>query len=177
MRRRRIGWSVLAIVFAGWLSGPARGSGIPDSLADYRSWNKLTSEPQLVPYELSVLCAAAKPTAQELARYGPHTHRWIMVYANPAASAALANPAVREFPPGSAIAKEKLHHPGSAQAEGAAFMVKRPKGEFKSSNGWEFLYHPAYGTKPTYDTCMSCHRAGATKDYVFGSYRHAAAPK
>lgn len=148
--------------------------GLPANLAAYRSWSNLTREAQLVPYELSILCASVQPRVEDLKKHGPHTNRWIMVYANPVAEAALRNHATQEFPPGSILAKEKLRNPGASDTEGIAFMVKHLKGEFPASNGWEFLYSPQYqpkgDSKPDYETCITCHRSGGTKDYVFGRY-------
>ncbi len=91
-----------------------------------------------------------------------------MVYANLLASAALQDSSSRTFPPGAMIAKEKR---GGSEKDGVAFMVKRPAGEFAQSGGWEFSYfRPSGGAKPSYETCISCHRAGGAKDYVFGRY-------
>jgi predicted small secreted protein len=156
--------------------GPKAASeqGLPANLAGYRSWAKLTREAQLVPYELSILCASVKPRVEDLKKHGPHTNRWIMVYANSLAEAALRNQATVELPAGAILVKEKLRNPGASDTEGVAFMVKHVKGEFPASGGWEFLYYPPYqpdaDTKPSYETCITCHRAGAAKDYVFGRY-------
>jgi hypothetical protein len=53
--------------------------------------------------------------------------------------------------------------------EGVAFMIKHPKGEFASSDGWEFVYFPTPTSRASYTRCVSCHRSGASKDYVFSS--------
>jgi Cytochrome P460 len=147
---------------------------LPTSLAGYRSWKRLTSEAKRVPYQLSWLCMTQRPRLEDVAKHGPHTNRWIMVYANPSAEGALRNQATTEFPPGAVIVKEKLLQPTATEAEGTAFMIKHPKGEFSSSGGWEFLYYPEYrpapGVKASYETCIACHRTGAAKDYVFGRY-------
>lgn len=139
-------------------------------LAPFRSWKKLLAEPQLVPYRVSALCALLAPTAQDLEHHGPHTFRWIMVYANPAAAEALRDDAVTRFPPGAILAKEKLSRTKPDKVEGVAFMVKHEAGQFGSSGGWEFVYLPSDGAKPSYETCIACHKSGGRKDYVFGSY-------
>jgi hypothetical protein len=91
-------------------------------------------------------------------------------YANPLAAAALKDEHTTLFPVGSIIAKEKLKEPQDARAEGVAFMIKRPKGQFVESDGWEFLYRPAAAGQGDYTGCIACHRTGGTKDYVFGRY-------
>jgi len=163
---RAPGWLVGAAL-AAWAWSAAADVTIPDQHSSFRSWNKLTSEPQIVPYQLSFLCAALPPTAKAIEQHGPHTNHAIMVYANPLASAAVQDSAVRTFPPGATIAKEKLR---GSTPDGVAFMVKHAAGEFTQSGGWEFLYYPSNGAKPTYETCIACHRAGGTKDYLFGRY-------
>jgi hypothetical protein len=168
MRPSRIVALLLGCALASWDSR-AGGDGIriPDELAGFRSWVKLTAEPQMVPYQLSILCAAQPPTLKNWERHGLHTNRSIMVYANPMASAALRDWTTTAFPVGATIAKEKLR--GSA-ADGVAFMVKHPSADFPESGGWEFLYYPASAAKPSYESCISCHRTGGSKDYVFGRY-------
>jgi hypothetical protein len=142
---------------------------VPDAPAGFRSWKKLTSEAVLVPYALSIQCAMVKPSAENIKRYGPHTNRWVMVYANPLAADALKDDFVKQFPPGAMIAKEKLAQPGAAHPEGVAFMIKHRDGEFTASGGWEFQYSPS-SPNASYESCTNCHRAGGKKDYVFGSY-------
>jgi len=141
--------------------------GVPEELAGFRSWGKLTSQPEMVPYELSILCAARPPTRQNLERHGPHTNHFIMVFANSLAYEAIHDASASTFPPGAIIAKEKLR---GSEVDGVAFMVKHPAGEFTESGGWEFLYFSSSGARPTYETCIGCHRAGGTKDFVFGRY-------
>jgi hypothetical protein len=102
--------------------------------------------------------------------HGPHTNRWIRVYANASALDALRDDGTEAFPPGSILVKEKLRHPADAQPEGVAFMIKHPDGAFAASGGWEFRYAPGTGTLGEYGSCASCHRVGATKDYVFARY-------
>jgi len=148
--------------------GVADDTGIPQALSTFRTWKKLTSEPQLVPYVVAYLCAVPRP-AETLTRHGPHANRWIMVYANPVASAALADNAAAQFPVGAIIAKEKMTSSGAT--EGVAFMVKHRAGEFAASDGWEFLYYPAAsGQAANYDACINCHKSGGKKDYVFAAH-------
>jgi len=133
----------------------------------FRTWKKLTSEPQPVSYVVAWLCAT--PTqAKTLSVMAPYSNSWIMVYANPLASAALADNAATQFPVGAIIAKEKMT--SSGVTEGVAFMVKHRAGEFAASDGWEFLYYPVSGPAANYDACINCHKSGGKKDYVFAAY-------
>jgi hypothetical protein len=160
-----MGVTLFALLGAVW--GIADDIGIPQALSMFRTWKKLTSEPQLVPYVVATACAIPTP-AETLKRHGLHANRWIMVYANPVASAALADNGGAQFPVGAIIAKEKTT--GSGATEGVAFMVKHRAGEFAASDGWEFLYYPVSGRAANYDGCINCHKSGGKKDYVFAAY-------
>ncbi len=169
----RTQWWLALIAGAGLLAGVSAWSGddpIPSHLSDYRSWKALTSTPKPIPFQLAQLCAAMAPTLPKAPDHGPHANRWVMVYANAAADAALANTSVATFPVGAIIAKEKRISADAAHPEGVAFMVKHRKGEFSGSGGWEFLYYPSAGASASYEGCISCHRARGRKDYVFGAY-------
>ena len=172
MRFRKHGRAVVAIAVTSMLLGAAPGVTSDDvDLETYRSWTLLTPSATSVPFELAIQCAAVTDAQLEQARktYGPHTNRWIKVYANPLAASALRDQRSTVFPVGAAIAKEKLRAPDDMRPEGVAFMIKRGKGQFVESDGWEFVYRPT-GDKPSYSGCVACHRAGARKDYVFGRY-------
>jgi hypothetical protein len=170
MRVREYRGAILMVAVT--LTGLGAVASVPDSdvgLDAYRSWKALTPEARLVPFELAIRCAPVTAEQLDTVRksHGPHTARWIRVYANPLAATALQDERSRVFPVGAVIAKEKLRAPDDARADGVAFMIKRPKGQFVESDGWEFLYRPAGPEKASYDGCIACHRAGATKDYVF----------
>jgi mono/diheme cytochrome c family protein len=53
---------------------------------------------------------------------------------------------------------------------GVAFMIKRGTPQFASTGGWEFAYYPRSGDSAGSQSCATCHRSAATKDYVFGQY-------
>jgi hypothetical protein len=171
MRLREYRGAILtaAVILTGLRTG-ASGTESDLGLEAYRSWKALTPEARLVPFELAIQCAPITAEQLDKARKGngPHTSRWIRVFANPLAATALQDQRSRVFPVGAVIAKEKLRAPDDARAEGVGFMIKRPKGQFVESDGWEFLYRPAGPEKASYEGCIACHRAGATKDYVFG---------
>jgi hypothetical protein len=145
---------------------------LPDELANYREWPQLLKEPYEVPYELSVRCVASTPDDWAAAReqYGPHTKRFIRVYGNRLAEESLASHRAR-FRAGSVIVKEKLAGDQHVDADGVAFMVKRNSPPFAGTGGWEFLFFPASSdTRITHQSCATCHKAAAARDYVFGTY-------
>jgi cytochrome P460 len=77
----------------------------------------------------------------------------------------------KTFRAGSVIVKEKLAGEPHGDADGVAFMVKRISQAFVSTGGWEFLYVPASPDQPrTHQSCATCHRTAAARDYVFGTY-------
>ena len=158
------------------------------AIDSYRSWKLLTPEPRMVPLEIAFRCAiVADEEIEELKKqYGPHTARWIKVYGNAAAVAALADPNVHSFPPGAALVKEKLSTPDATEPAGIALMTKHLSSRFAENDGWQFVYRssvapsralseprratPAKNANPGYNGCVSCHRANGHKDYVIGRY-------
>ena len=151
-------------------SAPKGTLSIPSALVDYASWTELTPGPRLMPYELTVLCMPAAMRPDEARKsHGPHANLWASVYANPAALATLKTKTSTGFPAGAIIAKEKRRHREDGTPEGVAFMIKHRKGEFADSDGWEFVYFPSLGNRSSYARCVSCHRSGASKDYVFST--------
>jgi hypothetical protein len=156
---------------------PKGAMSIPSALADYASWTELTPGPRLMPYELTMLCMPATADQSERARksHGPHANLWAAVYANPAALATLKTKSSTGFPAGAIIAKEKRRHREDRTPEGVAFMIKHPQGEFAGSDGWEFVYYPSPANRSSYARCVSCHRSGASKDYVFSTLPDSAA--
>jgi hypothetical protein len=142
---------------------------LPDAFANYKEWTQLLKSPYQVPLDLWVRCMAPTPAEWNAARRkcGPHTERYIRVYGNRLAVEAAGATAL--FPVGAVIAKEKLLSSPHGSVAGVAFMVKRASSAFGASGGWEFLYFPASGdASRTHEACASCHRAAASKDYIFG---------
>lgn len=102
-------------------------------------------------------------------KYGPHTKRFVRIYGNQLAEESLASG--EKFRAGSVIVKEKLAGERHGVADGVAFMVKRNTQAFSSSGGWEFLYFPSSpNNQRTHESCATCHRGAAARDYVFGKY-------
>ena len=165
-------WKALLALAAGFAGIAATRStiGIPDSLADYRSWPEITAGPRRLPYELAVMCRAVTDAERTkiLQMHGPHADRWARVFANETGWAALK--AKTDFASGSVIVKEKAKEQ-FGEPEGVAFMIKHGKGEFAKSGGWEFRYYPAPAPGASYQRCVDCHRQGTTRDYVFSTPR------
>ena len=145
---------------------------LPDKLAGYRSW-KATAKPRAVPPDMAMACSPPWAFLNMEEKFGPHARRWIRVYANASAASAMEKPDLTKFPVGSIIVKEKLLGPEASSTEAVAFMIKHEKGKFTASGGWEFLYYP---TAPSakkadeYDGCVTCHRVGGKRDYVFATF-------
>ena len=163
-------WTLVAAISAALAAtAGVRDKDIPASLAGYGSWTELTPGPVLMPRALAVQCMPV--TADQLDHaeksYGPHNQVWSSVYANPAALETLKAQDARVFPAGAVIAKAKLRKQTDRTPAAVAFMIKHGKGELAESGGWEFAYYPAPGSRATYERCVSCHREGASKDYVF----------
>ncbi len=164
------------LLMAASTTAPKGAMSIPSALAEYRSWTELTPGPRLMPYELTVACMPAVARPDEARKtHGPHADLWAAVYANPAALATLKTRNSTGFPAGAIIAKEKRRKREDRTPEGVAFMIKHPKGELVGSDGWEFVYYPSPGNRSSYARCVSCHRSGASKDYVFSSLPDSAA--
>jgi len=152
---------------------PEHGLGLPQELRLYRDWPQLLRSPYQVPVQLWIRCMAPTAADWEKARrtYGPHTERYIRVYANAAAATAASSENARHFPVGAVLAKEKLLGSPHGSVEGVAFMTKRPKAAFPETNGWEFSYFPdSSDMRRTHESCASCHRSAASTDFVFGKY-------
>jgi len=163
----------LVLVMASAVASPVEVRlGIPDELAGYRGWQRLLKAPRLVPPDLAIRCSTLAPAevAALLKKHGPHSQRTIQVYGlfGSAQASAWRGP----LPVGTIIAKEKLSFTEPGVADGVAFMVKRgSEPRFRQSGGWEFKYFPSAGdARVTHEACLECHRAAATKDYVFGDY-------
>lgn len=155
--------TLAACVVAAAVAASDDAAKLPEKLAGYRSWAMTTAEPHIVPPEAAAACAPSSAFLDDEEKYGPHASRWLKVYVNETAAAAMRNREdLTAYPEGSIIAKEKLVHPTAEDAEGVAFMIK-------DGERWEFLYYPSTGKAGEYDGCVSCHR-GARRDSVFATF-------
>jgi hypothetical protein len=154
---------LLSLVLGGVSLGYGADGGVPTD--DYRSWTRLTPEAYQVSFALAVQCAPVTDVQLERERkkHGPHTDRWIVVYANPVAAAALRDKIVREFPEGAAFAKEKLLAPGDTGGR-VAFMIASPA--FTKSGGWSSHRPWDRSTRPEVASLIC---AGGQRDMLPGA--------
>jgi cytochrome P460 len=167
-------FGLLALMLSIVIGFFSRQSGLrlPTELSNCRQWRQLLKVPYEVPLELWMRCVAPTPGDWAATRetYGPHTKRFVRIYGNELADESLASEE-KPFDAGSIIVKEKLAGEPHGDADGVAFMVKRNSPAFVSTGGWEFLYFPASPDKQsTHQSCATCHKAAAGRDYVFGKY-------
>jgi hypothetical protein len=183
LRTKPVGVSLVAALLACGLFGAEQlTSGqsrflapdlkLPADLANYKEWKTLLESPKPVPLALWIQCIAPTPVDWSKAKekYGPHSDHYIQVYANQIASQTLLRGKGGTFPTGAVIAKEKLMDSSTGTVVGAAFMIKRSEPKFASTGGWEFSYYPRSDDTASMQECGNCHRAVASRDYVFSPY-------
>jgi hypothetical protein len=142
-------------------------------IAGYRNWARVNAEPQLMPDQVSLLCAAPFPAkADDPAN--PHRHKYITVYVNDTGRKAMLEQKNPAFPEGSVIVKEKLSEKSSPTPELLTVMIKRGKDFNPTSGDWEYMVVDGTGTKMQaqgkLENCQSCHSAKPDTDYVFRTY-------
>jgi hypothetical protein len=142
-------------------------------IASYRTWTRVNAEPQLMPDQVSALCAAPVPARAD-APTNPHRHKYLTVYVNDSGRKAMLEQKNPAFPQGSVIVKEKLSEKSSQTPELLTVMIKRDKG-FNPANGdWEYMVVDGTGTNVSaqgkLENCQSCHSAKPGTDYVFRTY-------
>jgi hypothetical protein len=142
-------------------------------IAGYRNWTRVNAEPQLMPDQVSVLCAAPFPIKADGAS-NPHRHKYIIVYVNDTGRRAMLEQKNPAFPEGSVIVKEKLSEKSSQTPELLTVMIKRAKGFNPTSDDWEYMVVDGTGMKiqaqGKLENCQSCHSAKPDTDYVFRTY-------
>jgi hypothetical protein len=148
----------------------------PDSIneiAGYRTWTRVNAEPQLMPDQVSALCAAPVPSRAD-APTNPHRHKYLMVYVNDTGRKAMLEQKNPAFPEGSVIVKEKLSEKSSQTPELLTVMIKHGKGFNSTSGDWEYMVVDGTGTNVSaqgkLENCQSCHSAKPETDYVFRTY-------
>jgi Cytochrome P460 len=151
---------------------------LPTGFANYKEWKTMLESPKPVPLALWIQCIAPTPADWSKAKekYGPHSDYYIQVYANQIASQILLAGKKGTFPTGAVIAKEKLIDSSTGTVVGVAFMIKRSEPKFASTGGWEFSYYPRSDAAASMQECGNCHRAVASRDYVFGTYSSSGDP-
>jgi hypothetical protein len=150
--------------------------------AGYTNYQRITEDPVYVNPELAASCVGATKKTVEAARvkFGPHANATVLIYMNKLGADAF-NSNATDFPVGSAIVKQKFifGYLGKTEKDsepahnGVGGMVKRPAGYDPEHGDWEYFYFddPAKIESGRIESCVQCHSAAKSKDYVFGTWR------
>jgi hypothetical protein len=154
-------------------SASVQPPGPVKEIAGYRNWTRVNAEPQLMPDQVSMLCAAPVPIKADDPS-NPHRHKYIIVYVNETGRKAMLEQKNPAFPEGSVIVKEKLSEKSSQTPELLTVMIKRAK-EFNPTSGdWEYMVVDGTGmniqAQGKLENCQSCHSAKPDADYIFRTY-------
>jgi hypothetical protein len=137
----------------------------------YRTWTRVNSEPFQMTSAVSLACAA--PTAGQVS---PHSGlgAYIDVYVNSVGRTAMMTQGRVEFPVGAIIVKEKRRTKERSDPEVLTAMLKRARGYNPDTGDWDFAVLAGNGTtvqaQGKLESCMQCHKAVPTSDYVFRPY-------
>src|SRR2546423_444015 len=155
---------------------------VAEIVKKYPEYQQITAQPVFVNPELAMLCVGTSKAQFDAARakFGPHANTAISIYMNEAATNAFRER--RPYPAGAVVVKCKklLGYRGPdgvwhAETEnGVGGMVKRPNGYDPAHGDWEYFYfeQPATVESGRIASCVQCHAAAKTSDYVFGTWLH-----
>ena len=162
-------------------SKESSGTVVPDAtelagdklIAGYKQWTRVNPEPQMVPAQVSQLCAAPLlPAAGPGSPHGPD--KYITVYVNEIGRHAMMEEKTPHFPQGSIVVKEKLTKPTSATPELLTVMYKRQPGYNPDSGDWEYMVIDGAGksvqARGKLENCQSCHSMDKDTDYISRAY-------
>ena len=134
----------------------------------YRDFTRLTKRPHRVAPITATLCTIPSRAVVEREKQatGLHYMASVHLYASPAAMPAVTN-RLSAFPVGAVIVKEKLADDGKVSGVGG--MIKRAAGYNASNGDWEYFYYgkPGEFSSGRLRSCIDCHRAAKTNDYVY----------
>ena len=156
------------------MAGPVEPLVAGDKLiAGYKQWTRVNPQPQMVPAQASILCAAPLlPPAGPGSPHGPD--KYITVYVNDVGRHAMMEEKTPLFPQGSVIVKEKLTTPTSSTPELLTVMLKRERGYNPESGDWEYMVVDGTGqsvqARGKLENCQSCHLMDKDTDYVSRAY-------
>lgn len=180
MTKAILAFLLLAAAWCGCLSSK-RAPSISHIVTSYTNYDQITKTAVLVNPELAMLCVGISKEAVDAARKesGPHANTAILVYMNDLAARAFRTNNI-PFPVGAVIVKQKTTigyfdknfqwvHAGE---NGVGGMVKRAAGYDPEHGDWEYFYfeNPAKIESGRISSCVQCHEAAKSKDYVFGSW-------
>jgi hypothetical protein len=160
---------IVCLAVCAALPGCYLGYGPPldarDVAVAYKQLKPMTAEPVYVDPGLAQLCVS--PTAEQVKAArdasGPHAMTQISIYMNPLAAEAFEQTST-PYAIDSIIVKEK-----SDGAVGG--MIKRPAGYDPEHGDWEYFFSDPDGIKTgRIASCVQCHSAAASRDYVFGGW-------
>lgn len=143
-------------------------------IVGYKQWTRVNPEPQMVPAQVSQLCAAPLlPPAGPDSPHGPEG-KYITVYVNEIGRHAMMEEKTPHFPQGSIVIKEKLTKPTSATPELLTVMFKRERGYNPDSGDWEYMVIDGTGksvqARGKLENCQSCHLMDKDTDYISRAY-------
>ena len=154
--------------------GPVEPQVAGDKLiAGYRQWTRVNPQPQMVPAQVSQLCAMPLiPPAGPGSPHGPN--KYITVYVNDIGRHAMMEEKTPLFPQGSIVVKEKLTTATSTTPELLTVMVKRERGYNPESGDWEYMIIDGTGktvqARGKLENCQSCHEMDKDTDYISRAY-------
>jgi hypothetical protein len=156
-------------------SAPVRVSADVKEIAGYKNWTKVNSVPQLMPAEVSALCAEPRFTpASNSSHADMSKDKYFTVYVNETGREAMLAQKVPQFPEGSIIVKEKLTDRNSRTPELLTVMVKQKKGSNPETGDWEYMVTDGTGTRVDargfLQNCEACHIGQKGTDYIFRTY-------
>ena len=160
---------IVCLAVCAVLPGCYLGHGPPldarDVAVAYKQLRPMTAEPVYVDPGLVVLCVSPTAEQKKAARdaSGPHAMTQINIYMNELAAEAFEKSST-PYAIDSIIVKEKW--------DGAVGgMIKRPAGYDPKHGDWEYFFSDPGGIKTgRIASCVQCHSAAASRDYVFGSW-------
>jgi len=141
----------------------------------YQKWTKVNSVPQLMPAEVSALCAEARFTPASNSTHSDMSKdKYFTVYVNEIGREAMLTQKVSQFPEGSIIVKEKLTNRNSRTPELLTVMIKQKKGTNPETGDWEYMVTDGTGTRVDargfLQNCQACHVGQKDGDYIFRTY-------
>jgi hypothetical protein len=176
---------ILAATLRAWSQPtlPTQGAqpSVLEIAASFTNYVQITKERVLVNPVLALSCIGASKQQVDAARVtsGPHANTAILIYMNKPAADAFRTSSTA-FPIGAVVVKQKMLYgyrddDGKwirTAATGVGGMVKRPAGYDPSHGDWEYFYFedPKKIESGHISSCVQCHEAAKSKDYVFGTW-------